>query len=145
DPALDQAEVIDVEPEDQGAIGLGFEDLAGMPVLLADDSGIGLGEPERDLEISVAPDRAEAFRHELLGPEVGRAAETLARLLHRTHSLDLEQADGVPPMAVANQAPVVVGGKDQVVGVDGPPLRLVPTGGPVDHAQLPRVRHGPYQ
>ena len=108
DPALDQAEVIDVEPENQGAVGLGFEDLAGMPVLLADDSGIGLGEPERDLEISVAPDRAEAFRHELLGPEVGRAAETLARLLHRTHSLDLEQPDGVSQVAMANQAPVLL-------------------------------------
>src|SRR5208283_1122861 len=67
------------------------------------------------------------------------------RLHRRAHALDLEQPDVVSQVAMANQAPVVVGGKDQVVGVDGPSLRFVPTRSPVDHAQLPRVTHCPYQ
>src|SRR5271157_4179884 len=90
DPALDQAEVIDVEAEDQGAVGLRFEDLAGVPLLPGDQAGVGSGEPEHDLEIAVATDRAEAFRHEIPGTEAGRAAEALARLHRRAHPLDLE-------------------------------------------------------
>src|SRR5271157_5856804 len=145
DPALDQAEVIDVESEDQGAVGLRFEDLAGMPLLLADDSGIVLGESQHDVVISVAPDRAEGLRHVIPGPEAGRAEEARARLHHQTHPLDLEQPDVVPQAAMTNQAPVVVGSKYQVVGIDGPPLRLVPTRSPVDHAQLPRLTYGRHQ
>jgi hypothetical protein len=134
-----------VESENQCAVGLGFDDLAGVPLLLGDQAGVGSGEPEHDVEVSIAPSRAEAFHHKIPGTEAGRATERLSGLLDRAHPLDLEQPDIVPQMAMANQAPVVVGGKDQVVGVDGPPLRFVPTSGPVDHAQLPRVRHCPYQ
>src|SRR5271157_1291250 len=145
DPAIDQAEVIDVEAEDQGALGLRFEDLAGMPLILADDSGIGPGESQHDVVISVAPDRAQGLRHVIPGPEAGRAEEARARLHHRTHPLDLEQPDVAPQVAMTNQAPVVVGSKYQVVGIDGPPLRLVPSRSPVDHAQLPRLTHGRHQ
>ena len=87
------------------------------------------------MEVSIAPDRAEAFRHVIPGPEAGRAAEALARLHRRTHPLDLEQPDVVPQVAMANQAPVVVGGKYQVVGIEGSFLCFIPTSGPVDHAQ----------
>src|SRR5271157_4585560 len=145
DPALDQAEVVDVEAEDQGAVGLGFEDLAGVPLLLGDQAGVGSGEPEHDMVISVAPNRAEGLRHVIPGPEAGRAAEELARLHSRAHPLDLEQPDVVPQVAMTNQAPVVVRGKHQVVRVNGPRLRFVPTRGPVDNDYLPRVTHSPYQ
>src|SRR5271157_3339898 len=119
DPALDQAEVIDVESEYQRAVWVGFDDLARVPLLLGDQAGVGSGEPEHDVVISVAPDRAEGLRHVIPGPEAVRAEEARARLHHRTHPLDLEQPDVVPQAAMTNQAPVVVGSKYQVVGIDG--------------------------
>ena len=38
-------------------------------------AGVGSGEPEHDVEVSIAPDRVEAFRHVIPGPEAGRIAE----------------------------------------------------------------------
>ena len=124
---IGQAQVVDVESEDQAAVGLGFDDLARVPLLLGDPAGVGLREPERDVEVSIAPDRAEAFRHVILGPEAGRAAEALSSLHRRPHPLDLEQPDVVSQVAMANQAPVVVGGKYQVVGIEGLFLCFIPT------------------
>jgi len=49
-PALDQAQVVDVESEDQGAVRLGLDDLARVPLLLGDQAGVGSVEPEHDVE-----------------------------------------------------------------------------------------------
>jgi hypothetical protein len=88
----------------QRAVWLGFDDLARVPLLLSDPAGTGSGEPEHDVEVSIAPDRAEGFRHVIPGPEAGRAAEALLRFHHRAHPLDLEQPDVVSQVAMANQA-----------------------------------------
>src|SRR5271157_6096697 len=141
-PALDQAQVVHMESEYQRAVWVGFDDLARVPLLLGNQAGVGSGEPEHDVVISVAPDRAEGLRHVIPGPEAVRAEEARARLHHRTHPLDLEQPDVVPQAAMTNQAPVVVGSKYQVVGIDGPPLRLVPSRSPVDHTQLAWFKSG---
>ena len=38
-PSADQAQVVDVKPEDQGAVWLGLDDLARVPLLLGDEPG----------------------------------------------------------------------------------------------------------